>query len=154
MNPYSERECKPKKGFDMKKMTLFLLIALLPSSAVFASDYIGGGNYRKTIDDCSKPAIYRELDNATRVGRAVTTVVICDTVAARPATDIVVAQRRPSRPRHTSACGDECGRSFERVVNREYFVKETREVYRPVVSYVPAGTYTTTRKVCENAAGC
>jgi len=40
-----------------------------------------------------------------------------------------------------------CGQPFERVVNREYFVRETVQQYRPVVHYEPAGTYTTMRAV-------
>lgn len=40
-----------------------------------------------------------------------------------------------------------CGEPFERVVNREYFVRETVQQYKPVVHYVPAGSYTTMRAV-------
>lgn len=40
-----------------------------------------------------------------------------------------------------------CGEPFEKVVNREYFVRETVQQYKPVVSYVPAGSYTTVRAV-------
>ncbi|MDR0726444.1 MAG: hypothetical protein LBF37_00090 [Rickettsiales bacterium] len=136
----------------MKKMTLFLLAAVLPASASFASDYIGGGYYQKTTSNCNKAAIYRELDVATAQGRAVTTVVKCTVDAQKPipAETREVRKARVAKP----ACGAECGTAFEKVIDREYYVRETREVYQPVVAYVSAGTYTTTKKVCESDFDC
>jgi hypothetical protein len=134
----------------MKKITLFLFILSLPSASAFASDYyVGGGYYETTASECDKSAVYKELDKATREGRAVTTVVKCSAAAPKPA-QVVVNQRRKVE----AACGGECGSPVEKVTNREYYVRETREVYKPVVSYVSVGTYTTTRKVCESDLGC
>lgn len=140
-----------QKVIKMKKMTLFLLVAILPAVAS-ASDYIGGGYYQKTTSNCNKASIYKELDTATREGRAVTTVVKCAAEAPKPQP----VERREVRVERVAkpACGGECGTPFEKVVDREYYVRETREVYQPVVTYVSAGTYTTTKKVCESDLGC
>jgi hypothetical protein len=136
----------------MKKMTLFLLIALLPASAAVASDYIGGGEYEKTVDDCSKSTIYRELDDASRRGRAVTTIIRCRSQKPSSVSVSIEHCRESNAARCgqtcSQACGGTCGnQGFEKVVDRKYYVQETREVYRPVVNYVSAGTYTTTRRV-------
>ena len=41
-------------------------------------------------------------------------------------------------------------RPMSAVVNREYFVRETVQQYRPVVRYVPSGTYVRVRPVCNH----
>ncbi|MDR1338106.1 MAG: hypothetical protein LBJ73_03705 [Rickettsiales bacterium] len=126
----------------MKKMTLVLLAALLPSASVFA----GGGYYQKSVDDCSKSSLYRELDGATIAARAVTTVIKCDrdVELKRPAPKRSACKMRAVKP----ACG--CGQAFEKVVDREYYVRETRAIYQPVVTYIPVGAYTTIRKILIN----
>ncbi len=120
-----------------------------------APAFAGGGYYQKNIGDCNPAAIRAELDRATIEGRAVTTVVTCNPGANIP--QHVTSQRYEyAAPRYAvavPACID-CARPVERVVNREYFVRETVQTYQPVVTYVPSGTYTTTRSVCGNDFGC
>lgn len=134
-------------------MTLFLLSTLFVGPIAYASDYFGGGYYQTTVQTCNKSEMYRELDRATARARAVTTVVKCAHVPVQvqqQQKNVMAERRHDVRAR----CAGECGQAFEKVVDREYFVRETREVYKPVVTYVPAGTYTTTRKVCESDLAC
>ncbi|MDR1361501.1 MAG: hypothetical protein LBJ18_04380 [Rickettsiales bacterium] len=134
----------------MKKLLIVSAVAMCASGAAFASDYIPQETsaevytknyYKKTVADCNASSIRRELDKATAYGRAVVTVIECE-AAPKPAPRKAVQIAAP-------ACND-CNPEFEVVTNRKYFVKETREVFKPVVSYVSAGAYTTTREVCGN----
>ena len=102
----------------MKKLLVFGLAATL-AGAAFASD---GGVY--------EPEMRTTAEDFVRVER--------------------VARPMPVKPACTKCnkCATKvCGQPFERVVNREYFVRETVQQYRPVVHYEPAGTYTTMRAV-------
>ena len=58
---------------------------------------------------------------------------------------------KPAPKAHCNKCNKcakkTCGKPFERVVKREYLVRETVQTYKPVIYYEPAGTYTTMRAV-------
>ena len=98
--------------------------------------------YETRNANCDMSAMRAALDRATADGRAVITVVRCDDAAARP----VPRVRRAPR-----VVSSDCG--FNRVINREYFVRETVQSYRPVMTYVPYETYTRVRPVCDEF-GC
>jgi len=87
-------------------------------------------------NNCDLNSMRAELNRAVARHHAVITKIVCeeDVEIAEP-----VEIAKPS-----------CGEPFEEVVNREYFVRETVQTYKPVISYEPAGTYTTMRAVCEN----
>ena len=106
----------------MKKTLLFGAIACVICAPVYASD---GGVYSDYNTEMKTVA-----EDYVRVDR--------------------VARPMPVKPACTKCnkCATRvCGEPFERVVNREYFVRETVQQYKPVVHYVPAGTYTTMRAV-------
>ena len=105
----------------MKKTILFGAIACVICAPVYASD---GGVYSDYNTEMKTVA-----EDYARVER------VAQSVVAKPACTKCKCASRV------------CGEPFERVVNREYFVRETVQQYKPVVSYVPAGTYTTTRAV-------
>jgi hypothetical protein len=139
----------------MKKFVLLSLIASLFSTAAVAD------MYRESIDTCDEAEMRAALDRATRENRAVITIVECDngvvrttTQAAQPAPMPMPVQpvRAAVRPAPCDSCGCiDCG-TQEEVVKREYFVRETVQQYRPVVQYVPAGTYTRVKPTCTQ--GC
>ena len=110
------------------------LVASLVSGAAFASDY-----YKETTTNCNEQAMRAALDRATYNKRAVITIVECDNGVVKTTT----------QPR-CNTCG--CGETKEEVVKREYFVRETVQQYKPVVTYVPAGTYTRVKPACNH--GC
>ena len=89
--------------------------------------------------NCDMNAMRAELNRAVANHHAVITKIVCDesVFVSEPVVE-PVAKEEP------------CGEPFERVVNREYLVRETVQTYKPVVHYEPAGTYTTMRAVCEN----
>ena len=135
----------------MKKFVLLSLIASMFSTVAMAD------MYRETVDDCDAAEMRAALDRATRENRAVITIVECDNGVVRTTTQPqpqVRAQAHvqvsvtPSCP--NCGCID-CG-TQEEVVKREYFVRETVQQYRPVVQYVPAGTYTRVKPTCTQ--GC
>ena len=113
--------CEPtKRDKTMKKTILSVIAACVICAPVYASD---GGVY-------GEPEMQTTAEDFVRVER--------------------VARPMPVKPACTKCnkCATKvCGAPFERVVNREYFVRETVQQYKPIVSYVPAGTYTTTRAV-------
>ena len=110
----------------MKKTILFGAIACVICAPVYASD---GGVYADYNTEMKTVA-----EDYTRIERVAQPVV--QTVAVKPTCN-----------KCNKCSGRVCGEPFEKVVNREYFVRETVQQYKPVVSYVPAGTYTTTRAV-------
>lgn len=116
------------------KIFMFAMIAMAPVAAMASDMRPSGGYYETRTSDCDMAAMQRTLDNATADRRAVITVVKC---APRPA---------PVARAH--ACID-CAPMVERVVERRVYVEETVQQYRPVVSYVPAGQFTRTRRVCD-----
>ena len=88
-------------------------------------------------DNCDINYMREQLDRAVAKHHAVITSVICDkdVVVKEPVVEPVA----------------QCGETIERIVNREYFVRETVQTYRPVVHYELADTYTTMRFVCDDA---
>jgi len=139
----------------MKKFVLFSLVASLVSTVAVAD------MYRESVNTCDEAEMRAALDRATRENRAVITIVECDNGVVRTTTQ---AQPQPQPRVHAQAniqvsvapacpnCGCmDCG-TQEEVVKREYFVRETVQQYRPVVQYVPAGTYTRVKPTCTQ--GC
>lgn len=122
----------------MKKFVLFSLIASLFGTAAVADVY------RENVYSCDEAEMRAALDRATADKRAVITIVECDNGIVR-----TVKQPAPKMVKAYNTCG--CGCEQE-VVKREYFVRETVQTYKPVVQYVPAGTYTRVKPVCDN--GC
>ena len=109
----------------MKKMILFGAIACVICAPVYASD---GGVYA----DPEMQVTAQDFVTVERVAKP----------AEKPACN------------KCNKCGKKvCGKPYERVVNREYFVRETVQTYKPVIYYEPAGTYTTMRAV-EEAPKC
>ena len=104
----------------MKKTILFAAIACVICAPVYASD---GGVY-------AEPQMQTTAADFVRTERV-----------ARP------MPVKPSCTKCNKCATKVCGAPFERVVNRELFVRETVQQYKPVVTYVPAGTYTTVRAV-------
>ena len=129
----------------MKKFVLFALIAAMFSGTAMADVY------RETVDTCDEAEMRAALDRATHDNRAVITIVECDNGVVR--TTVKSTTKTEMFPVTTCAdCGCvDCG-VREEVVNREYFVRETVQQYRPVVKYVPSGTYTRVRSACTH--GC
>lgn len=120
----------------MKKIFLFSVLSVFCASIALASDMLpAGGYYETTTQNCDKAAMRETLDRATADRRAVITVVKC---APRVAPVMEIAD----------ACID-CAAPVERVIDRRVYVEETIQQYRPVVHYVPAGTYTRTHRVCN-----
>lgn len=129
----------------MKKFVLFSLVASLFSTVAIAD------MYRETVNNCDEAEMRAALDRATRDNRAVITIVECENGVVRTTTQPQPARRAVARPAcDTCGCID-CG-TQEEVVKREYFVRETVQQYKPVVQYVPAGTYTRVKPTCTS--GC
>ena len=128
----------------MKKFVLFSLIASLFSTVAIAD------MYRESVNDCDETEMRAALDRATRDNRAVITIVECDNGIVRTTTQPRKVAAKPA----VNACGCvACGcDTQEEVVKREYFVRETVQQYKPVVQYVPAGTYTRVKPTCTT--GC
>ena len=121
----------------MKKFVLLSLIAAMFSSVACADVY------RETINTCDEHEMRAALDRATQDKRAVITIVECDN-------GVVRAVSKPAynvKPVKTCGCHD-CAEK-QQVVKREYFVRETVQTYKPVVTYVPSKTYTRVKPVCE-----
>ncbi len=121
----------------MKKILALSIFGIMAVATAHA-DY-----FEFRTDNCDKNAMRAELNRAVAEKRAVITKVICEdsTVEVEP---VVMAEPEIVEP----VVGTACGEPFERVINREYFVRETVQQYKPVVHYEPAGTYTTTHAVC------
>ena len=119
----------------MKKI-LALSIGGIMAAVAANADY-----YETQTGNCDMNAMRAELNRAVADKRAVITKIVCEESTAEP---VVIAEPAIDEP---------CGEPFERVVNREYFVRETVQQYKPVVHYEPAGTYTTMRSVCGDE-GC
>ena len=136
----SVRENKQKVKY-MKKFVLFSLIAGLFSTVAIADVY------QEKVNTCDEAQMRAALDKATKEKRAVITIVECD--------NGVVRTRTQTKPIATKKAYDTCGcgcNKKEEVVKREYFVRETIQQYKPVVQYVPAGTYTRVKPACDK--GC
>jgi len=126
----------------MKKFILFSLVASMFSTVAIAD------MYRESVNDCDPGEMRAALDRATSNNRAVITIVECDNGVVRTTT-------KPRKMAVKPAC-DDCGcidcRPQEEVIKREYFVRETVQQYKPVVQYVPSGTYTRVKPTCNH--GC
>lgn len=125
----------------MKKVMLFALFAGLMSNVASADVYV------ETVSSCDESEMRYALDRASYENRAVITIVECDNGVVRT----VYKPKPVSKPCGCNACGCEMPVK-EAVVDREYFVRETVQQYKPVTTYVPAGTYTRVKPVCNH--GC
>lgn len=125
----------------MKKIGLMFLFIALCSGAASASGY-----YKTTINTCDEEEMRAALDKATSEKRAVITVVECDNGVVKTRT--IQNEVKPSCGCSTCSCGE----PKEEVIKREYFVRETVQKYKPIVKYVPAGTYTRVKPACDQ--GC
>lgn len=128
----------------MKKFVLFSLIM------AFATTVANADIYRESVNDCDEMEMRAALDRASAQNRAVITIVECENGVVR------TIEKPAPRPMPVAsvakpACGCGCEQK-EEVVKREYFVRETVQQYKPVVQYVPAGTYTRVKPACVN--GC
>ena len=121
----------------MKKTFLMFVFAVFASLSAFASDY-----YKERVYNCDEAAMRAALDRATYENRSVITVIECENNVVK-----VKAQPKPK----CNVCNT-CGAPKEEVVKREYFVRETVQQYKPVVTYVPSGTYTRVKPTCNH--GC
>lgn len=128
----------------MKKFVLFALLAGIISGVANADVY------REDINTCDEAEMRAALDRATYEHRAVITIVECENGVVK-----VKTKAKPvAKKAKCDACDvcDTCGEKVEQIVKREYFVRETVQQYKPVVTYVPAGTYTRVKPACDQ--GC
>lgn len=119
----------------MKKIFALSIIGILASVSANA-EYV-----ELHTTNCDLNSMRAELNRAVASHHAVITKIVCDAP---------VVVEKPIVEAEVIKTDDTCGESFERVVNREYFVRETVQQYKPVVHYEPAGTYTTMRAVCAD----
>ena len=129
----------------MKKFVLFSLIASMFSTVAMAD------MYRESVNSCDEGEMRAALERATRDNRAVITIVECDNGIVRTTTQPQPRRAAVSRDYGCGCATCGCG-TQEEVVKREYFVRETVQQYKPVVQYVPAGTYTRVKPTCTS--GC
>lgn len=136
-------------GVYMKKAVLVSVLAATFAGNAIASDY-----YEVRTNDCRVASMQNKLDQATLDGRAVVTVVKCDEQVSNNtvANSAVVIDTYNHNNSRRVSCGNNtvCGAQMERVVSREYFVREKVQKYRPIVKYVPDGAYTRVRAVCTD----
>lgn len=123
----------------MKKLFLLSLVASMFSTVAMADVY------RESVNDCDEAEMRAALDRATADNRAVITIVECDNGVVRTSTKAAVPVKKRVR---ANTCDLGCGERQE-VVKREYFVRETVQTYKPVVTYVPSGTYTRVKPACD-----
>ena len=136
---YDKPEREQAKGKIMKK---FVLVGIL--AAVF-TNIASADIYREKVNNCDEAEMRAALDRATYDKRAVITIVECEN-------GVVRSISKPKKvAKEYSDCGCGCN-TKEEVVKREYFVRETVQKYKPVVKYVPAGTYTRVKPACNH--GC
>lgn len=99
--------------------------------------------YRESINTCDEHEMRAALDRATIENRAVITVVECENGVVKTKT-VAKPVLKPYVAENCHACAEK-----HQVIKREYFVRETVQTYKPIVTYVPAGTYTRERPVCN-----
>ena len=121
----------------MKKIFALSIIGIMASVSANAEHVVLHTN------NCNLDSMRAELNRAVAAHHAVITEILCDA-------PIVYDEPVVVEP---ITVNETCGEPFEEVVNREYFVRETIQQYKPVVTYEPAGTYTTMRSVCGDM-GC
>ena len=102
--------------------------------------------YREEIDTCDAAEMRAALDRATQDNRAVITIVECDNGVVRTVTKSAAPAKKAVRVNNSCDLG--CG-DVQAVVKREYFVRETVQTYKPVVTYVPSGTDTRVKPACD-----
>ena len=124
----------------LRKIGLVSLCMMMVSAVASASDY-----YKETTNNCDEHEMRAALDKATYEQRSVITIIECDNGVVKTKTQ-PVSKAKPA----CDTCG--CGETKEEVVKREYFVRETVQQYKPVVKYVPTGTYTRVKPTCNH--GC
>lgn len=117
----------------MKKILALSIVGILAAASANA-EYV-----ELHTNNCDLNSMRAELNRAVANHHAVITKIVCDK-------EVEVAEP-------VAVEEESCGEPYEEVVNREYFVRETVQQYKPVVHYEPAGTYTTTRAVCGDM-GC
>ena len=124
----------------MKKFVLLSLFAALISNVAMADAY------KTTVSNCDDAEMRAALDRAAAESRAVITIVECeDGDTVKTATQTRTQTWENSYADSCDTCGC-CNPPMEAVVKRDYFVRETVQQYRPVVKYVPSGTYTRVRR--------
>ena len=128
----------------MKKIFLVSVISIFCAGVALASDMLPAGGYYEThSENCDVAAMRETLDRATADRRAVITVVKCPPRFASAGQADYQAEYAASDT--AAGCGDA---EVEQVVARRVYVEETVQKYRPIVHYIPAGTYTRTHIVC------
>lgn len=130
------------------KVLGFMFMMFVPVMAMASDMRPAGGYYETRSANCDMTAMRRTLDRATADRRAVITVVKCDPRQDVARNDNGYAGNMEFAAFSGNAC-TECAAPVERVVSRRTYVEETVQQYRPVVAYVPTGTYTRTRRVCN-----
>ena len=128
----------------MKKFVLVSLIAALASGSVMA-DY-----YKTSVANCDNAHMRTVLDEAAAENRTVITVVECD--MSNETQTVTQTNSYDTTPVYAYETRVYQPAPVEAVVQREYFVRETVQQYKPVIRYVPAGTYTRVRRTCNR--GC
>ena len=125
----------------MKKIFALSILGILATVSANA-EYV-----ELHTNNCDVNSMRAELNRAVAGHHAVITKITCEDTIAEP---VIISEPVVATP---VVDGGSCGESYEEVVNREYFVRETVQQYKPVVHYEPAGTYTTMRSVCGDT-GC
>jgi len=134
----------------MKKVFPVFVLSVFCACAAMASDMLPAGGYYETrAENCDMNAMRARLDQATADRRAIITVVKC----APAPSDAAHMSDKMDIVELDGGCGCAgcagCAAPAERVIDRRVYVEETVQQYRPVVHYVPAGTYTRTRPACN-----
>lgn len=134
----------------MKKLFLVSILSVFCVSVAAASDMLPAGGYYETrTDNCDMVAMHDTLDRATADRRAVITVVKCAPWATAPHAVAASRAYAPAPVAEYGAVCTNCAAPIEVVTDRRVYVEETVQTYAPVVHYVPAGTYTRTRRACN-----
>jgi len=107
--------------------------------------------YKTSVNNCDGSNMRAALDQATAEGRAVITVVECENVNTGATVSAANSWENNSYTYATEYAYEQP--TVDVVVKREYFVRETVQQYKPVVVYVPAGTYSRVRKTCRHNCG-
>ena len=138
----------------MKKIILVTLLVAFASASCFA-DY-----YKTTVSNCDDAQMRAALDDAAAENRAVITVVECEYSDETETTQTVTQTHSYDRDDSYADSYRNYAQNvyvyqpqpIEAVVQREYFVRETVQQYKPVIKYVPSGTYTRVKRTCNR--GC
>ncbi len=147
----TEDEGIKQKGVKKMRKFIFGFIAVLFCSGFAMADY-----YKEKLKTCDSNEMRKALNRATAENRATVTIIECEEETETETVTVKTQEDYNQRPvvvnNNYSSCDGGCLQPKEAVVNREYFVRETVQQYKPVVKYVPAGTYTRVRPACNH--GC